>query len=113
MQAAVVADWERAFEDVDVIVTPTLPGSPAPADTLLVELPSGHTAAELAYLRTNAPMNLGGVPSLSLPCGELDGGLTTNMTLTARRGREDVALGAGLAFERATDGVYADRIAPL
>ncbi|HEX2296846.1 MAG TPA: amidase, partial [Actinomycetota bacterium] len=61
VQDAVVADWERAFEDVDVVVTPTLPSPPAPVDTLLVELPSGPTSAELAYLRTNSPMNLGGV----------------------------------------------------
>lgn len=111
VQAAVVADWERVFEEVDVVVTPTLPGPPAPADTLLVELPSGPAAAELAYLRTNAPMNLGGVPALSLPCGYLPQGLTTNMTLTARRGNDEAALAAGLAFERATDGTYANRIA--
>nr|MDQ4126248.1 amidase [Actinomycetota bacterium] len=69
VQEAVTADWARAFEEVDVVVTPTLPGPPAPVDTLLVDLPSGQTSAELAYLRTNAPMNLGGVPALSLPCG--------------------------------------------
>ncbi|HEX2294216.1 MAG TPA: amidase family protein, partial [Actinomycetota bacterium] len=97
--------------DVDVVVTPTLPSPPAPVDTLLVELPSGPTSAELAYLRTNSPMNLGGVPALSLPCGELPGGLTTNMTLTARRGRDEDVLGLGLAFERATEGAYAHRIA--
>jgi hypothetical protein len=32
------------------------------------------------------------------------------MTLTARRGRDAAVLGAGLAFERATERVYADRI---
>ena len=117
VRVAVAADWERVFEEVDVVVTPTLPGPPAPADTLLVELPSGDTLAELAYLRTNAPMNLGGVPALSLPCGEMGaggegGGLTTNVTLTAARGRDEAALALGLAFERATDGAFANRIAP-
>lgn len=112
MQAAVSADWDRVFEEVDVVVTPTLPGPPAPVDTLLVELPSGPMAAELAYLRTNAPMNLGGVPALSLPCGTLPTGLTTNVTLTAARGRDEVALAMGLAFELATDGAFANRIAP-
>jgi hypothetical protein len=33
------------------------------------------------------------------------------MTLTARRGRDEAALGAGLAFERATEGTYANRVA--
>lgn len=112
VRAAVAADWDRVFEEVDVVVTPTLPGPPAPAGTLLVDLPSGKTLAELAYLRTNAPMNLGGVPGLSLPCGEMPGGLTTNVTLTAARGRDEAALAMGLAFERATEGAYANRIAP-
>lgn len=113
VQRAMTADWERVLEDVDVVVTPTIPAPPAPIDTLLVDLPSGQTSAELAHLRTNAPMNLGGVPALSLPCGELPGGMTTSMTLTARRGRDEAALGLGRAFERATEGAYAERIAPL
>ncbi len=106
VRRTMVADWERVFEEVDVVVTPTIPAPPAPLDTLLVDLPSGQTSAELAHLRANAPMNLGGVPALSLPCGELPGGLTTSVTLTAARGRDEAALGLGLAFERATDRTY-------
>ncbi|MFN2587432.1 MAG: hypothetical protein ABR613_04840, partial [Actinomycetota bacterium] len=73
---------------------------------------SGPTSPELAYLRTNAPMNLGGVAGLSLPCGEIGRGLTTNVTLSAPRGRDEVALTLGRAFERATDEAYVGRIAP-
>lgn len=113
VQAQVTADWERVFDEVDVVVTPTLPGPPARIETLMLELPSGPASPELAYLRTNSPMNLGGVPALSLPCGEIGGGLTTSMTLTARRGRDEAALALGLAYERATGGVYANRIAPI
>jgi aspartyl-tRNA(Asn)/glutamyl-tRNA(Gln) amidotransferase subunit A len=112
-QAAVVADWERVFAEVDLVVTPTLPAPPAPLATLTVDLPSGPANPELAYLALNAPMNLGRVPALSLPCGWLSDSLTANLTLTAARGRDEVALGAGLAFERATDGEYAGRVAPL
>ncbi|MDQ3915990.1 MAG: amidase [Actinomycetota bacterium] len=113
LQRTVVADWERVFEEVDVVVTPTLPGPPAPQDTLVLDLPSGPTSPELAYLRTNAPMNLGGVAGLSLPCGEIGpaGRLTTSVTLTAARGRDEVALTLGRAFERATGEAYAGRIA--
>jgi aspartyl-tRNA(Asn)/glutamyl-tRNA(Gln) amidotransferase subunit A len=112
VRRTVVADWERVFAEVDVVVTPTVPAPPAPIETLLVDLPAGETSAELAHLRTNAPMNLGGVPALSLPCGELPRGPTTSMTLTAARGRDEAVLGLGLAFERATDSVYTGRIAP-
>lgn len=111
LQRKVTADWARVFGEVDVVVTPTLPGPPAPQDTLMLELPSGQASPELAYLRTNAPMNLGGVAGLSLPCGEIPRGLTTNVTLTAAR--EEPALTLGRAFERATDEAYVGRIAPL
>ncbi|HEX2058514.1 MAG TPA: amidase [Actinomycetota bacterium] len=113
VRQAVTADWQRVFDEVDVVVTPTIPAPPAALDSLLVELPSGETSAELAHLRTNAPMNLGGVPALSVPCGELPGGLTTSVTLTAARGRDEAALGLGLAFERATDGIYTDRVTEI
>ena len=111
VKAEVEADWERVFAEVDVVVTPTLPGRPAALDTLMLELPSGPASPELAYLRTNAPMNLGGVPALLLPCGELPGGLTTNLTLTAARSRDELVLSLGEAFERATESVYTGRIA--
>lgn len=113
VRAAVVEDWDRVFRDVDVVVTPTLPAPPARIETVMLELPSGPASPELAYLRTNAPMNLGGVPALSLPCGEIGGGLTTNLTLSAARGGDEVALAAGRALERALDGAYSHRIAPL
>ena len=113
LQRTVAAEWERVFEDVDVVVTPTLPGPPARQDTLMLELPSGLNSPELAYLRTNAPMNLGGVAGLSLPCGPIGGGLTTNVTLAAGRGRDELALTLGRAFELATDELYANRVAPV
>ncbi len=92
------AAWERLFSDVDVVLAPTIPALPARADDLTVELPSGPTSAELAQVSHNAPMNLGGVPALSLPCGT-SGGWMVNVTVSAARGQDDKALALGHLIE--------------
>lgn len=92
------AAWERLFTEVDVVLAPTIPALPARADDLTVELPSGSTSAELAQVSHNAPMNLGGVPALSLPCGT-SGDWTVNVTICAARDRDDYVLALGRAME--------------
>lgn len=111
MRVALRSAWDRVFEEVDVVVTPTIPAPPPRIDHLAVELPSGVTSAEPAYISFNAPMNLGGVPALSLPCGEGRSGRAVNITITAARGRDDVVLALGRAVEETTERRYVDRIA--
>jgi aspartyl-tRNA(Asn)/glutamyl-tRNA(Gln) amidotransferase subunit A len=113
MRSAIAAGWADAFTEVDVVVTPTLPGPPALISEKTVELPSGVASADLAYIALNAPMNLGGVPCLSLPCGETAEGWTVNVSLTAARTRDGVVLALGAALEAALDGAYSNRIASL
>ena len=113
LRAEINAGWDEAFDSVDVVVTPTLPGPPALISEKTVELPSGTASADLSYIALNAPMNLGGVPCLSLPCGETREGWTVNASLSAARGADGLVLALGAALERALDGAYANRIASL
>ena len=108
---ALRSTWAQVFEDVDVVVTPTLPAPAAPIEDRTVQLPSGRQSAELSYLFLNAPMNLGGVPALTLPCGDA-AGLPIGMTLTAARDRDSAVLSLGEAYETATGRAFANRIAP-
>jgi aspartyl-tRNA(Asn)/glutamyl-tRNA(Gln) amidotransferase subunit A len=101
--------WDEVFEEVDVVITPTIPGLPPPIADPSVKLPSGRQGTEGAFLALNAPMNCGGVPSLSLPCGWA-GDLSVNVSLTAARGREDVALAVGQLLEDALDGEFRNRV---
>jgi Asp-tRNA(Asn)/Glu-tRNA(Gln) amidotransferase A subunit family amidase len=58
-------------------------------------------------------MDLAGVPALSLPCGFAERGWTVSMTLSAARGRDDVVLALGEAWEEAEDRCYSNRTAAI
>ena len=87
----VTAGWERVFHTVDVVVTPTLAQAPPRLDAGKDALES----AERSHLALNAPMNLAGVPALSVPCGDLG----ASLTFTTARGRDAVALALGKRWE--------------
>lgn len=103
--------WDVAFESCDVVAVPTLPAVPPAITEHKIELPSGPAVTDLAQLALNAPMNTGGVPALTVPCGEIDG-LPVSLTLVANRGADAVVLEAGRVLERCLDGAYRDRVAP-
>ncbi len=91
-------DFDRAFEDCDVIAAPT---SPVPA------FPLGERAADplamyLADVYT-VPGNLAGLPGLSVPCGFVDGKWPTGLQLLGPPLGEAAVLGAAAAYQRATD----------
>ena len=102
--------WAKAFDEVDVVVSPTLPGPPPRLDDLRFDLPSGKVASDEALLPLLGSMNLAGLPSLSVPCGENDGGWPVSLCLTAARGRDDLVLAVGEKLEAALEGRYANRV---
>ncbi len=108
--ARVRRGWETAFESCDVIAVPTLPAPVPRIDQRKVELPAGAKSADLAQLEINTPMNVGGVPALAVPCGEVDG-MPMSVTFVAPPGREDFLFAVGRVLEDALDRGYADRIA--
>ncbi|HKJ84184.1 MAG TPA: Asp-tRNA(Asn)/Glu-tRNA(Gln) amidotransferase subunit GatA [Mariprofundaceae bacterium] len=90
-------DFEKAFEQVDVIATPT---SPMPAFRL-DEKTDDPITMYLADIFTIA-LNLAGLPGLSQPCGVAEG-LPVGLQWIAPAWREDVLLSAASAFEDATE----------
>jgi aspartyl-tRNA(Asn)/glutamyl-tRNA(Gln) amidotransferase subunit A len=107
---AITIGWEKAFAEVDVVVTPSTPAPPPLVSEQTYQLRGGVTNADIPNIALNGPMNLGGVPSLSLPCGKVDG-LSVNASLTAAKGRDATLLSLGKALEAAFDGEFAHRIA--
>ncbi|MDD5383025.1 MAG: Asp-tRNA(Asn)/Glu-tRNA(Gln) amidotransferase subunit GatA [Candidatus Margulisbacteria bacterium] len=90
-------DFEKAFSGCDVLLSPTAP-------TVAFKL-GEKTADPLAmYLSDIAtiPINLAGLPALSLPCG-LDRGLPIGLQLIGQAFAEETILRAAFAYEQNTD----------
>lgn len=90
-------DFERAFEQVDVLVTPTVPTTAFKAG----EKTADPLSMYLTDLMTIS-VNLAGLPGLSLPCGFDDLGLPIGMQLIGKVLREDQLLQIAYAYEQST-----------
>jgi aspartyl-tRNA(Asn)/glutamyl-tRNA(Gln) amidotransferase subunit A len=102
-QRAVRAAFDRVFEEVDCLVGAVVPVTAPPIGTTSVRTRRGESGIVDAFTRCNSPQNMGGIPALSLPCGASRGGLPIGWQIMAARGRDDLVLGLGAAYQRATD----------
>lgn len=93
------ADFESQFSTVDAILTPT---TPTPAFVLgEKEDPLAMYAGDIFTV----PVNLAGVPALSIPMGAVSRGTATlpvGIQLIGAHGQEEALCDIGLAVERAT-----------
>jgi aspartyl-tRNA(Asn)/glutamyl-tRNA(Gln) amidotransferase subunit A len=90
-------DFEQAFSQVDVLVCPTSPITAFKAG----EKTDDPLSMYLTDLMT-IPVNLAGLPGLSLPCGFDDKGLPIGLQIIGNVLREDLVLQAAYAYEQAT-----------
>ena len=91
-------DFQNAFANCEALLTPV---SPTPAFRLGERL-DDPLQMYLADIFT-IPMNLAGVPALSIPCGLTTDKLPIGLQIAAPPFREDVLLQVGAAFEAATN----------
>ena len=98
------ADAERIFEQVDVVITPTVP-APAPklADLESMAIPDVRPFEMKYLLRNTAPFSSLFWPSMSVPCGFSRDGLPIGMQMSARPGADSTVLRLAHAYEQATD----------
>lgn len=90
-------DFERAFEEFDVLVTPT---SPTVAFGI-GELADDPFAMKLADVCT-IPVNLAGIPAISIPCG-FKNGKPIGLQIMGKGLDEETILRVAYAFERNTE----------
>src|SRR5262249_20395370 len=90
------------FEDVDILVTPTVRVPPLTIADLQVDLDNVRTR-ELAMLHNTRPLNLTGLPVISVPCGFMSKGLPIGLQMIGRPGDEATILGLAYAYEQATE----------
>jgi len=94
VRAAIRHEMEKAFEDVDVLLTPTTPS---------VAFPLGEKVDDPLAMYMNDILtvmaNLAGTPAISLPCGRAEDGLPIGLQLTAARFGEDKLFRVAAAYE--------------
>jgi len=91
----------QLFEAIDVFVTPTTP-IPAPSIVELQQNPELLRPRELLLLRNTRPLNIWGLPAISVPCGFTKVGLPIGLQIAGPPGREDIVLRIAYAYEQAT-----------
>ena len=89
-------DFNEAFEKCDVLLTPTSPVVAYPVD--------GKMDPLSIYMLdvTTIPVNMAGLPGISIPCGFADG-MPVGMQLIGKVLDEETVLRAAYTFEQATD----------
>ncbi|MBI5049351.1 MAG: Asp-tRNA(Asn)/Glu-tRNA(Gln) amidotransferase subunit GatA [Nitrospirae bacterium] len=91
-------DFERAFETVDAIVTPT---SPTPA------FKAGEKTADPLQMYLSdiftISVNLAGVPGISIPCGFTSDNLPVGLQIIGRHFDEETILKIAYAYEQDTE----------
>jgi len=90
-------DFEKAFEDVDIILSPT---SPFPAFAI-GEKADNPLSMYLADVYT-VNFSMAGIPTISIPCG-FDEALPVGMQLAGPYFKEERVLQAAHAFQKVTD----------
>lgn len=93
-------DWRAMFQDVDVIVAPTVPMPAVPESQRFVDWPSGRAeSVNSAYVRLCLAGNLTGYPAVSLPCGLTGDGLPIGIQVLARPNGDRSLLGLAARLE--------------
>jgi aspartyl-tRNA(Asn)/glutamyl-tRNA(Gln) amidotransferase subunit A len=91
-------DFEHAFKEVDVIITPT---TPTPA----FRIGEKSTDPLQMYLSDifTIPVNLAGVPAISVPCGFSGDNLPIGLQIIGRHFDEETILRVAYAYEQDTE----------
>ncbi|MFD9962841.1 amidase [Amycolatopsis sp. NPDC058986] len=87
----------RATAPFDLVLSPTSPVSPPPAEWAS---PTNDPVRALEHIAFTVPYNMSGQPSLAVNCGYTSGGLPIGLQITGPRFADVAVLRAGAAFER-------------
>jgi aspartyl-tRNA(Asn)/glutamyl-tRNA(Gln) amidotransferase subunit A len=100
LRNAIRNEFKKLWRDADFLLTPTAP---------VTALPSGGSLTPVETYQTDictVPVNIAGLPAVSVPCGFDAAGLPIGMQLIGSNFGEQAILNAALAFEEETDGQF-------
>lgn len=97
-----LVEWvAQTFEEVDVLLTPTVPFDPPPARGPFPEEIEGRTLPTAAVAAFTIPFNLAWCPAATVRAGLSRAGLPVGLQLVGPRLADDLVLRLAAAFERA------------
>ena len=95
LRGVIVRAFDKAFESCDVILAPTVP---------MTAFPEGQSTQDpIQTYQTDictVPVNIAGLPAVSLPCGADEQGLPIGMQLIGPRFSEATILNAAYQYEQ-------------
>lgn len=94
-RSLIIAEYEKVFEKFDFILSPV-----APTPAYKIGSKTGNPIEMYLGDIYTVPVNIAGVPALSLPCGKTEGGLPIGMQLIGKALSEPLLYRAGFAFEK-------------
>lgn len=100
VRTLIMQEFEKAFEEFDIIITPTCANTAFKLDTKI-------TNPVEMYLNDMCTVsaNLAGIPSISIPCGLDSLGLPIGLQLLAKKFDEKTLFKAAYTFEQNTDKI--------
>ncbi|MGN0452238.1 MAG: Asp-tRNA(Asn)/Glu-tRNA(Gln) amidotransferase subunit GatA [Ruminococcus sp.] len=94
VRSLVRKDFDNAFEKCDFIISPV-----APTVAYKIGEKTGDSLQMYMGDAYSVPVNIAGIPALSLPCGTGEGGMPVGMQLIGPAFSESILYRAGYAFE--------------
>ena len=95
-----IQEFNKAFNHVDIILTPTVPVLPTKIGSRDINLNNSSENINNIIGNFTGPTNLCGLPSMSLPCGFSNSGLPIGLQLIGEPFSESVLYKFGYAFEQ-------------
>jgi len=101
LRSLIESEFREALHEVDILAMPTNMIPPFPIADAEPGTATAGTPTTLA-----APLNLTGMPAVSVPCGFTTDGLPVGLTIAGRHWEDDLVLRVAYACEQATTGGY-------
>ena len=102
--------WADTMQDVDCLVTPTIPIAATKFGQEIAELPGGEKPLVHAYLNLTLPFNLTGHPAISIPCGFSAAKLPIGLQVVGKPFDESMILRVAHQYQQHTD--WHEHVAP-
>lgn len=99
VQRQIAQEFAAAFQQCDIIITPTYP-TPAFRLGAQIDDPLKMYSGDVCTV----PVNIAGLPAISVPCGKTETGLPIGMQMIGAKFAEQTILGAADAYEQLCGG---------